>query len=54
MLKNALLQTHLATVTIPNFGTVSKRAFKIIVPFQNAYLCEAGFSSTMTMKQNID
>jgi len=35
------------------FSTLSKRAFEVIVAFQNAYVCEAGFSSK-TMKRNSD
>jgi len=56
--------SYLATVTFPNFGvdcaksflvsTLPKRSFEVIAPFQNTYLCEAGFSSMMTIKQNID
>jgi len=36
------------------FPTLSMRAFEVIVPFQNSYLFEAGLSSIMTIKQNID
>jgi len=36
------------------FPTLSKRAIEVIISFQNTYLCEAGFSSMMTIKQNID
>jgi len=35
------------------FSTLSKRAFEFIIPFQETYLCVAGFSM-MTIKQNID
>jgi len=33
--------------------TLSKSAFEVIIPFQNTYLCEAGFSSK-TVKWNSD
>jgi len=36
------------------FPMLSKRAFEVIIPFPNTYLCKAGFSSLMTIKQNID
>jgi len=35
------------------FSMLSKREFEVIIPFQNTYLCEAGFSSIMTIKRNI-
>jgi len=36
------------------FPTLLKRAFEVIIAFQNTYLCEAGLSSMMTVTQNID
>jgi len=36
------------------FPTLSNRAFEVIIPFQNTYLCEVGFSAAMTIKQNTD
>ena len=36
-----------------DFPTLSMRAFEVITPFQNTYVCEAGFSM-ITIKQNID
>jgi len=36
------------------FPTLSKSAFEVIIPFQNTSLCDAGFSSMMTIKYNID
>jgi len=36
------------------FPTLSLRAFKVIVRFQNSCLFEAGLSSIVTIKQNID
>jgi len=32
----------------------SDRAFEVIILLQSIYLCEAGFSSVLTTKQNID
>jgi len=54
--------SYLATVTSPKFWygvdeefpLLSKHAFEVIIPFQNTYMCEAGFSSMMTIKQNIN
>jgi len=45
-------------VTFPNFAVAwaksfLKRVFEVI-PFQNAYMLEEGFSSMMTIKQDID
>ena len=36
------------------FPTLSMRAFDVILLFQNSYLFQAGLSSIMTIKQNID
>ena len=35
------------------FSTLSKRAFELIIPFQDTYLCEVGFSSK-SIKRNSD
>jgi len=61
MLNNALFQIHICNCDFSKFGVdsakflkLSKRAFEVIIPLQNTFLCEAGFSSMMSIKQNID
>ena len=62
MLNNALFQIDSLQLWLSKFRcrlgeefpTLSKRAFEVFILFQNSYLCEAGFYSMMTIKQNID